>query len=248
MPTIEDWFLADVLAHPESDACRLIYADWLDEQGREERAEFIRVQIELAWVGGQCPQCAAARQGLQHTNGPCRCVPERRHLRQRERQLLNDPSAVAVPWGPGAPPGTGFLAPIAWTHRRGFLASVRLGTEQWLRDGPLFVSRCPLEWVSLADRSPLDTYPHGGPTGCHLWFKRTYRWVEGNPSVADVPSQFWPHLPDGGTGTSRHRTKEAALAALSDAALAWARREGLRTRHTMTVEIDSCPTPPAPVE
>src|SRR5262249_8337125 len=33
---------------PEDDAPRLIYADWLDEQGESERAEFIRVQIALA--------------------------------------------------------------------------------------------------------------------------------------------------------------------------------------------------------
>ena len=41
-------FLQDILAHPDDDAPRLIYADWLDEQGESERAEFIRVQIALA--------------------------------------------------------------------------------------------------------------------------------------------------------------------------------------------------------
>src|SRR5262245_50345394 len=33
---------------PEDDDLRLVYADWLEEQGRLERAEFIRVQIERA--------------------------------------------------------------------------------------------------------------------------------------------------------------------------------------------------------
>jgi uncharacterized protein (TIGR02996 family) len=33
-----------VLANPEDDAPRLIYADWLDEHGQPERAEFVRVQ------------------------------------------------------------------------------------------------------------------------------------------------------------------------------------------------------------
>src|SRR5262245_403802 len=43
-----DAFLADIIEHPDDDAPRLIYADWLDEHGDEARAEFIRVQIELS--------------------------------------------------------------------------------------------------------------------------------------------------------------------------------------------------------
>ena len=41
-------FLAAIRAAPDDDAPRLIYADWLDEHGQAERAEFIRVQCELA--------------------------------------------------------------------------------------------------------------------------------------------------------------------------------------------------------
>jgi uncharacterized protein (TIGR02996 family) len=40
--------LAAIRAAPDDDAPRLIYADWLDEHGQPERAEFIRVQVELA--------------------------------------------------------------------------------------------------------------------------------------------------------------------------------------------------------
>jgi uncharacterized protein (TIGR02996 family) len=32
-------------AHPDEDTPRLMYADWLDEHGRAERAEYIRVQV-----------------------------------------------------------------------------------------------------------------------------------------------------------------------------------------------------------
>jgi uncharacterized protein (TIGR02996 family) len=38
-------FLDAIRANPESDAPRLVYADWLDEHGQSERAEFIRAQI-----------------------------------------------------------------------------------------------------------------------------------------------------------------------------------------------------------
>src|SRR5262245_11034376 len=40
-----DALLAAVLADPESDAPRLVYADWLQEHGDPDRAEFVRLQI-----------------------------------------------------------------------------------------------------------------------------------------------------------------------------------------------------------
>lgn len=38
---------AAIAAFPDEDTPRLVYADWLDENGNPERAEFIRLQIEL---------------------------------------------------------------------------------------------------------------------------------------------------------------------------------------------------------
>lgn len=40
-------FLDEIIAHPEEDLPRLVYADWLDEQG-DPRGEFIRIQCLLA--------------------------------------------------------------------------------------------------------------------------------------------------------------------------------------------------------
>lgn len=40
--------LAGVLEAPDDDAPRLVLADWLDENGDPERAEFIRVQVAMA--------------------------------------------------------------------------------------------------------------------------------------------------------------------------------------------------------
>src|SRR3954454_19585646 len=40
-------FLAAICRSPDDDAPRLVYADWLEEHGDPERAEFIRVQCEL---------------------------------------------------------------------------------------------------------------------------------------------------------------------------------------------------------
>src|SRR4051812_49276538 len=41
-------FLRAIAEHPDDDLPRLVYADWLDEHGDPARAEFIRVQCELA--------------------------------------------------------------------------------------------------------------------------------------------------------------------------------------------------------
>ena len=46
--SIRDAFLADIAANPEDDAPRLVFADWLEENGEPERALFIRVQCCLA--------------------------------------------------------------------------------------------------------------------------------------------------------------------------------------------------------
>jgi uncharacterized protein (TIGR02996 family) len=62
MTTDEQALLAAVFADPESDAPRLVYADWLDEHGYEAgraRAEFIRLQIRLAQLGEWHPSAPA---------------------------------------------------------------------------------------------------------------------------------------------------------------------------------------------
>src|SRR5262245_27025893 len=49
----DEAFLSDIMANPDDNALRLIYADWLEEHGNPERAEFIRAQIELASPPGR---------------------------------------------------------------------------------------------------------------------------------------------------------------------------------------------------
>jgi uncharacterized protein (TIGR02996 family) len=66
--TEEPAFLQAIIADPEDDTPRLIYADWLDEHGQPERAEFIRLQCQLA--------------------RPDQDYPRRRALEKREDHLL----------------------------------------------------------------------------------------------------------------------------------------------------------------
>lgn len=46
--TDRESFLRTIAASPDDDAPKLVFADWLDDQGEAERAELIRVKVALA--------------------------------------------------------------------------------------------------------------------------------------------------------------------------------------------------------
>jgi uncharacterized protein (TIGR02996 family) len=103
---LDDAFREDIIAHPDDDAPRLIYADWLEEQDTPQdraRAEFIRVQ------------CALARTDEE---GPARWV-----LQKREAELLR---SWRGEW-------SGSLRVLAWGEEfeRGFVGSVTLALEHF---------------------------------------------------------------------------------------------------------------------
>jgi uncharacterized protein (TIGR02996 family) len=58
----EDEFLHAIRAEPEEDAPRLVFADWLEEHGRQARAEFIRAQCAVARLSEGDPHREALRQ------------------------------------------------------------------------------------------------------------------------------------------------------------------------------------------
>ena len=83
-----DLLLRAICENPKEDDPRLRYADWLDENGFAERAEFIRVQVRLAGPFRGCdPVCN------QETGHGRHCEHDLRdELRRRERDLW--PGAV----------------------------------------------------------------------------------------------------------------------------------------------------------
>jgi uncharacterized protein (TIGR02996 family) len=88
----DEAFLRSILDDPEDDTPRLVYADWLDEQGDADRAEFIRVQVELARLAERDPR--------------------RPELQRRERNLIRRHKRA---WLGVLPTGVTFLR-----FRRGF--------------------------------------------------------------------------------------------------------------------------------
>ncbi len=90
-------FLADIIANPADDTPRLIYADWLEENGEEDYASFIRVQGELA----KPLKCELMTRGLacqEYNLGvaiyrvivQCHACTRYDNLRRRERELLSE--------------------------------------------------------------------------------------------------------------------------------------------------------------
>ncbi|HEY7158160.1 MAG TPA: TIGR02996 domain-containing protein [Gemmataceae bacterium] len=117
-------FLEDITAHPDDDAPRLIFADWLEEQGDSDRAEFIRVQVERA----RLPQWDARQV----------------RLRLREQELIEQ---YGLKWKWELPNIEG----ISWEEfRRGFVATATFASFAVLREK---ASACwaatPLEAVSI---------------------------------------------------------------------------------------------------
>src|SRR5947209_685613 len=132
----EKAFLGDIAQHPEDDAPRLVFADWLEEHGREARAEFIRAQ------------CALARMDDGDERRP--------DLEARQAQLL---PAHRKGWA-------GPLRHWArrWEFRRGFVEGVTLPAEVFLLHAQELFRLAPVRAVHLVDvvghEGELASCPH----------------------------------------------------------------------------------------
>jgi uncharacterized protein (TIGR02996 family) len=161
--SMEEALIAAIVENPDDDAPRLIYSDWLDEHGQHERGEFIRVQCQLArldsaiaplrdytrWVGGAHKGqdhldlltwlCALADQGED--------AQLRRELRERERALLDQFSAI---WTEPLR-RVGLLGYPQF--RRGMIESIDLDPEVLLTNADYLFRRYPVRtlWLRTYD-------------------------------------------------------------------------------------------------
>lgn len=125
----EQAFLQDILAHPDDDAPRLIFADWLEEQGDANsvaRAEFVRVQCALA--AGKLPEQQQAE------------------LERREQQLLDE-------WDKE------WVRPIRrlvyeWHFHRGFIDDVAMAPRKFFTYASRLFRRAPIQHLTLPPNSP----------------------------------------------------------------------------------------------
>lgn len=146
--TAEQAFLQVIGENPADDTPRLIFADWLEEHGQPERAEFIRIQCQLA------RHEAAVRtrgQGFpaQAMHPDFVLFSRREALRRRERELL------ATPAGTRFRPDALYGFPCEIAFRRGFIASISLPSALFMEHAANIIEAVPmLEEVRLADTLP----------------------------------------------------------------------------------------------
>jgi uncharacterized protein (TIGR02996 family) len=123
--TDEEALFAGVLAAPDDDVPRLVYADWLEEHGQEDRAEYIRVQIERAGLPKTVPRYKE-------------CVRRERVLFARNKAAWMEPFQF---W-----PGGGSVR-----FERGFVSIVKATTNYFKYNAEELWRRAPVREVYVTD-------------------------------------------------------------------------------------------------
>jgi uncharacterized protein (TIGR02996 family) len=121
-------FLQAILEEPDDDAPRLVFADWLDDQGEAERAEFIRLQCLLA----DLPAYDSRQADLE----------------RRAALLLG---AHEERWTRGLRGRVAF-----WAFARGFVEEVGAPTAQFVEQAPALFQLAPLRTVHLWHHNAID--------------------------------------------------------------------------------------------
>lgn len=217
--------LRAILEEPGDDARRLVYADWLEEQGQDARAEFVRVQMEFA--GLICRQ-PGAKKGDYCNDTLCRhCSLEHRAVVLEGGAAWNPEWAANAARFHGLPDGFRKAviegAESSYEVRRGFVTSVRCPLAAWLEHAEAICRAHPVERVEISDREP-----HQWASGWGYWLRP---WGTAEAAVAVryahwLPNALRPALSarsisedSGDECAMEWDTREEALAALSRAAV-----------------------------
>lgn len=150
--------LAAIRQFPDNDAPRLIFADWLDEHGEGERAEFIRVQCDLALRKARYD--AGERPGLAI---PGIAVGRPARAGEPHYAFANPDGAVrgllarwGALWGENWwiwSNMSGRFDPIPW---RGFVCDIRCSAADWLARADAILAEHPVRRVRLTTHLSIE--------------------------------------------------------------------------------------------
>jgi uncharacterized protein (TIGR02996 family) len=175
-------FLRAIRAEPDDEALRLIYADWLEENG-DPRGEFIRVQCELIRWSDPVPRIDKLRdaESLRYWQEEEKLATNEEYhtLKVREQQLLTglEQAWVGPLWDLI---GTW---PKRRTFRRGFVERVRLSPRDFITHAFELFERCPLirdlglerdsgsDDLAVALASPYMVWVEGLDLGAYFWLQ-----------------------------------------------------------------------------
>jgi uncharacterized protein (TIGR02996 family) len=131
--THEEVFLRDICENHDDDASRLIFADWLEDQGDAEYAKFIRIQYQLT----QLADDSAERILMEN---------EERRL---QRSLFANVEKSGRAWLKKVPAWAWQSEP---KFERGFLTSVATTSGVFSKDAGKIFSQAPLEKLKLSPK------------------------------------------------------------------------------------------------
>jgi uncharacterized protein (TIGR02996 family) len=172
MTTDPNNLLLSVLANPLSTDVRMIYADWLEDCGDNNRAEFIRVQVELPKRINdrvQCPYCT--RLAVSHSAVNKCCFMGHEWVSIGDKLIKRNQELVFAYWKEWAYPISARSVKLldhknAWDKDRkigvtfagGFVETITCTSEWWRRRGGKLLEYHPIRRVWLT------TMQEGKPT------------------------------------------------------------------------------------
>lgn len=139
--------LQAILADPDDDGVRLAFADLLEEEGETERAEFIRVQVEIArltavvqrWIHTPHDKPGGAAEDGGKAGA---ALAKAQTLGRRERELMLVTRGRCEGWSPPD-------EVTEWVCRRGFVESVTCTAADFLRHADALLAFHPITEVRL---------------------------------------------------------------------------------------------------
>ncbi len=134
-------FLTAIREQPADDTARLVYADWLAENGNPERGEFIRVEVELARTPRLTDEDERKRRVL---------------VGRRDELLKEHKAAWLAPFLPFAK-DTSF--------ERGFVQSLDVPANTFLQNAERWFALTPLTRVKVINTRTWDPV-----TASHAWW------------------------------------------------------------------------------
>lgn len=229
---IGETLLKAVINNPNDITYRLVYADYLEEEGNPY-GEFIRVQCELYELE---TSKVPLHKGFEPVGNNIVFAPKaktnplwvarerrKRELRSRQKELFETLSIfegcnrfvkLLLEDGVG----------LTITYRQGFIEKISCSLESWDRVGSVLVRKFPLTEVVLSDKKPFSSSYHS-----YGWY-----WLGYVGNMKDYPDclsvYLWDRL-SGGTRVydceadraRRYETEDDAMKGLSQACLAYAR-------------------------
>jgi uncharacterized protein (TIGR02996 family) len=136
----EEAFIQAIREAPADDAPRLIYADWLEEHGQADRAEFIRLQCRLAHLTEAGPE-----QSVLLPRGEAL-------LREHWNEWVGPLRAIVGPWRDRYGErwmGEEYHSEGLRRFQRGFVDALTLDAENFLRHAEYLKRLVPLRELRL---------------------------------------------------------------------------------------------------